>query len=237
MINIDLEPAFVLHVRPYRETSLLVDLFTSSLGRISAIARGAKRPKSPWSGLLQPFREVLVSAYAQSDLFTLKHVESLYLPYMSVSEKVYSALYLNELMMHLTGKSESLPDFYAVYKATIHAIVNKDSFIDDLRFFEWQLLTALGYAPDLHYEHTTNKPIREDVWYRYVHERGLECISEAQASALNCITIQGSSVFALLNHHYPDTVTQKQVKRFMQQLLKLYLGEKPLMSRALWQRK
>jgi DNA repair protein RecO (recombination protein O) len=71
----DDEPAFVLHTYPYRETSLIVEAFTSAYGRVAMVARGAKRPRSEVRGLLQAFQPLALSWAGAGELKTLVKAE------------------------------------------------------------------------------------------------------------------------------------------------------------------
>src|SRR4051812_12720692 len=64
------QPAFVLHSYPYKETSLIIDLFTRDFGRVALIAKGAKRPHSQLRGVLQTFQPLSSSWVGKSELRT-----------------------------------------------------------------------------------------------------------------------------------------------------------------------
>ena len=93
MARVVLQPAYVLHTRAFRDTSLLVDLFTLKYGRISCLARGAKSSKSKLRGLLLSFVPLLVSWSGKSDLVTLGKVEADNLAYNLSGTNLLSGFY------------------------------------------------------------------------------------------------------------------------------------------------
>ena len=107
MINkVSLEPAFVLHTRPYQETSILVDFFTRSYGRLNAIAKGAKRPKSPLRSVLTPASKLSVTLTGKSDLKTLSSVEIIDHFQLNDGVSLNSVIYVNELVTKATERED-----------------------------------------------------------------------------------------------------------------------------------
>src|SRR5690625_3916350 len=75
-MRVDLHPAYVLHTRPYRDTSMLVDLFTPEHGRVALVAKGVRTGKSRRRALLNPFTALLVSFQGRGGLKLLTAVEA-----------------------------------------------------------------------------------------------------------------------------------------------------------------
>ncbi|MEC9191360.1 MAG: recombination protein O N-terminal domain-containing protein, partial [Pseudomonadota bacterium] len=96
--KITLQPAYVLHRRPFQNTSLLVDLFTLDFGLIRAVAKGARREKSRFRALLQLFQPLLISASGKGEVKTLTSIESNMSAMRLQGERLFSGLYLNELL-------------------------------------------------------------------------------------------------------------------------------------------
>src|ERR1700674_2757272 len=65
------EPGYVLHTYPYKETSLIVEAFTRRFGRVSLLARGARRPRSAMRGILLSFHPLRLTWSASAELGTL----------------------------------------------------------------------------------------------------------------------------------------------------------------------
>src|SRR5689334_3379961 len=74
-MRISSQPGFVLHSYPYKETSLIVELFSRDYGRVPLVAKGAKRPHSKLRGVLQTFQPLSVSWSGKSEVRTLTGAE------------------------------------------------------------------------------------------------------------------------------------------------------------------
>lgn len=141
-----LEKAFVLHTRPYRDTSLLVDFFTLDAGRVTAVARGARGPKSRLKGLLQPFVPLLINWYGKTELVTLGGADANGASITLNGDVLISGMYLNELLMRLLTRFDPLPHLFEQYNRTIIALSQKQLPELCLRLFELNLLNELGYG-------------------------------------------------------------------------------------------
>ena len=128
MKRVLLQPAYVLHRRAYRETSFLVELFALEYGRLTVIARGARKTKSAIQGLLQPFIPLLVSWSGKTELLTLTHVEANGAIKFLRGECLFAGFYLNELLMCLLQKWDSHHQLYTVYENTLCGILHAEYF-------------------------------------------------------------------------------------------------------------
>lgn len=217
--------AYVLHTRAYRETSLLVDLITAEFGRVSLVARGAKRGKAKISSLLQPFIPLQVSWYGNGELVTLKMVEASGPGYRLLGKAAICGLYLNELLMRLLPKWDPCMVTFANYQQALLQINQKPQEV--LRRFEKELLTNLGYALQLTIDVETGEGIKADKHYMYDPALGLRAVKEKHVGAL-----QGASLIALDNDdYYPEMLAD--AKRLMRIVLSYYLGSKKLVTREL----
>lgn len=90
--------AFVLHGRPYSETSLMLDLFTEGEGRMRVLAKGARGRRSNLKGCLQPFTPLLVRWSGRGEVKTLRSAEPVSLALPLSGSMLYSGLYVNELL-------------------------------------------------------------------------------------------------------------------------------------------
>ena len=140
----DLHAAFVLHTRMYKDTSLLVELFSKEHGLFSAVARGVRKMNSPAKGLLQPFTPIWMNYFGRNELVTLKAVEPRSLFYPLSGKNLFSALYLNELLLKVLNKHDPHPDLFLAYEKTLQALTQEENLEITLRRFEMQLLTELG---------------------------------------------------------------------------------------------
>lgn len=144
--RIQLEPAFVLSRRPYRETSALLEIFSEAHGRVGLVARGAQSPKSKLRGLLEPFKPLLLSWSERGELGTLTGAEGA--PgraHRLAGEAVFCGWYVNELLLRLITRHDPHPALFALYQTTLAGLSSGD---DErvLRQFEKQLLAELGYG-------------------------------------------------------------------------------------------
>ncbi|STQ79125.1 Recombination protein O [Hafnia alvei] len=107
--------AFVLHGRPYSETSLLLDLFTEGHGRVRLLAKGARSKRSSLKGALQPFTPLLVRWGGKGEVKTLRNAEpvSLGLPLTGIS--LYSGLYVNELVSRVLEQETNYSSLFFDY--------------------------------------------------------------------------------------------------------------------------
>lgn len=244
-----LQPAFVLHTRPYRNTSLLVDMFTAESGIVGAVARGARRRQSRLRGLMQPFRALLVSWFGRGDLATLTAAEDQGPPLWYTGHVLASAFYMNELLMRLLQRNDAHPALYRRYKQTLGrlAALNAAADVDTgrdlqktLRLYEKFLLQELGYGLVLDREVQSGAAIDPDRCYHYYHDRGPVAVAlhdSAQvrepAAGRDSVPVTGRTLLGLADDTLDHPAMLKEAKHLMRHLLEIHLGAKPLGSRAL----
>jgi DNA repair protein RecO (recombination protein O) len=229
-VNTALQAAFVLHRRNYRDTSQIIELFTASAGRISVVAKGAKRRKSPLHTSLQMFQPLLVSWQGKHELQTLVHAE-LQQPFAMVSGKYLAwAFYLNELLFRLLQKHEPYPFLFDHYQRLLQQITQQDVTEKALRYFELDLLQRMGYALNLtHDDH--NAPLETSCYY---HCQPGQNPLKIQYKAESRQHYSGAMLLALAEQNL-NGEQLKQAKHLLRQALASLLGDKPLKSRELVQ--
>lgn len=136
------QAAFVLHSRPYKETSALVDFFTP-LGRLRAVLRGARGKAG---ALARPFVPLEVEFRGRSELKNVVRLEPNGIPNLLSGEALFSGLYLNELMIRLLPAEDPHPALFDHYLATLPLLAAGNPLEPLLRSFEWRLLDDLGYG-------------------------------------------------------------------------------------------
>ncbi len=236
MLRIELHSAYVLHSRPYQETSLLVELFTQGHGRLAVVAKGARRPKSPTRGILQPFVPLLVSCMGRGELLTLKGADLAGGHRQLFGRRMISAFYLNELLMRLLHRFDPYQSLFNFYHDTLSAL---ETAVDEqicLRIFEKNLLKALGYDLQLTTDVDNGKPIDKDNYYAFDPQHGPTEVPppKRQQGVLKSPDIfKGRSLLALAETQWEDEASKLDAKRIMRKALSLYLGDKPLESRRL----
>lgn len=225
----ELESAYLLHRRPYRETSLLLYFLTKQHGFIKAIGRGLLRSKRHERYILKPFLPLLISWTGKNDLVTLKLAEPAQSSYCLSADKLKIGLYLNELLMRGLTMSHILTDVFELYEQTLEQIDKSQSVQPILRQFELGLLSASGYGIDFSCDAETHKPIQRDQFYSYIGNLGF-----VMCDVNNANRFSGHTILALSDNTLHHSQEMLEAKRLLRLLLKDILGTKPLKSRELF---
>ena len=227
----DAQPAFVLHSYPYRETSLVLEVFTENHGRVALVARGARRPRSALRGVLLAFQPLLLSWAGKSELRTLHKAEWRGgLPQLK-GVSLLCGFYLNELIVKLLARDDPHENLYQAYFHTLSALGNGGDQAATLRRFEKHLLKELGYALTLDHDVANGEPIRPDRNYQYLIERGP--VHSTGSTAENRLELTGVTLLDMLRDDYSNPVTMQQSKALMRVLINHYLGNQTLNTRQL----
>jgi DNA repair protein RecO (recombination protein O) len=223
------QPGFVLHSYPYKETSLIIDLFSRDHGRIALIAKGAKRPHSALRGVLQTFQPLSVSWTGKSELRTLTAAE--WVGGMLPLEKtaLLCGFYLNELLVKLLARDDPHPGLFDHYVAALNQLAHGEPAPVVLRKFERALLKETGVAADLTI--CTSTRLLVDATQQYVvdPERGprLECAQDTWPR------VSGKTLLDMERGDYSASKTLTQSKQLMRFLLAHHLGGAPLNTRQI----
>lgn len=234
-MRIALQPAFILHHRPYRETSVLLDLFTRDHGRVSAIARGVRQARSKWRSILQPFIPLMVSWQGRSELMTLSAAEPNGPTISLQGECLLSGLYLNEILLRLLQKHDPHPELYTIYHETLLELRSSRLEQKILRLFEKKLLDELGYGLQLTQEVLSGQSLQADKYYRFHPEHGFELWNSEELSVLPVNVFSGKSLLALAVEQLDDAVCLRDAKRLMRLALTPLLGQGKIHSRRLFE--
>ncbi|WP_297808657.1 DNA repair protein RecO [uncultured Methylophaga sp.] len=225
----ELTAAFVLHHRPYRETSLLVDVLSRDYGRVSLVARGQRQSKKRKQSVMQPFQPLWLNWFGYGELVTLQQVEAAEAGYRLLGNASLCGLYLNELLVKLLPLHEAEPELFDSYRQTLRALQGQDDPQLILRLFEKQLLAQLGYGLQLDVDAGSGQPLNDALNYRYQPDSG-----PYQADAEATMTISGRSLRHLREEQGFDEQSLKQIKTLMRTVINYYLGGRPLHSRQLF---
>lgn len=223
-----LQPAYLLHHRPFRDTSEILELFTPDYGRIAVVAKGARSAKSKFRGVLQLFSPLLVSWSLRSELGTLTGVDQASRPFHLDGEKLLSGFYLNELLLRLIQKHDPHRDIFEDYETALGRLAAEDTAEPALRIFEKRMLQALGYGLNLLHDIVTGEPVVAGRRYEFRLEEGPVAIKEGSVSSH---IYEGSSLIALGREELADTQSLEEAKSLLRSALALYLGPQPLKSR------
>ncbi len=223
------QPAFVLHAQPYRETSLIVEVFSRAYGRLPLVARGARRPRSAIRGLLMPFQPLLLGWFGKGELKTLHDAEwQGGQPHLQ-GNALMCGLYLNELLVNLLLRDDPHQDLFDYYAATLMRLATECDHAASLRCFEKHLLQELGYALLLTREANHGEPILAQQHYRYQLDYG----AVPEHSSDQGFLVAGKTLLDMQQDDYRDVHTNLQSKQLMRILLNHYLGGKILNTREL----
>ncbi len=215
MARAQLEPAWVLSLRPYRETSALVELFARDAGRIGLVARGVRSGRARSRGLLQPFQPLLASFSDRGELGTLGALEAAGAPVPLRGEAVFSGWYLNELMLRLLPRRDPHPRLFGHYAEALGALAGAAAGAA-LRVFEMRLLTELGYGLQL------PEPVEPDAWYRWDADQGLRLAEPGPSS------YRGASLRALAQESLETPESLRDARRLLRAALRPHLGDRQL---------
>jgi DNA repair protein RecO (recombination protein O) len=230
-MNVELTPCFVLHSRSYLESSLILDIFSREYGRLHLIAKGAKREKSAFSGLLQPYQRLLMAWRGKSELMTLIDVEADIEPYELSDARMIAGFYLNELLVRLLHQHEPHSELFDFYDKAISDLSVTKGIDAVLRSFEKGLLESLGYGLVLDHDVEDGRAIEADKKYYYLIDSGP---MKDTPPAGDYIEIAGNSLLALEQGRLENKSELEETKRLMRFILQSHLGTKPLASRALF---
>jgi DNA repair protein RecO (recombination protein O) len=234
MNRVFLQSAYVLHRRAYRETSFLVELFTSDHGRLTVVAHGARQTRSLTQGLLQPFSPLLISWSGRGELMTLTQVEANGQARRLQGECLFAGFYLNELLMCLLQKWDAHPKLYEYYHQAMTALQRDSLEQKILRSFELRLLTELGYGLLWKSDADLQCAFMAEKYYRFVPEQGF-IVSEWDGSARTKDDLfSGKSLLAIAKEDWREETSLRDAKRLMRFVFGLLLGEKSLHSRQLF---
>ncbi|SEP99453.1 DNA replication and repair protein RecO [Ectothiorhodospira magna] len=217
--------AFVLHARPYRESSLLLELLTATEGRTGAILRGARSQRPP---LFSPLE---VTFRGRGQLPTLTGWDDLGGVSLTGNRAV-CGLYINELAVRLLPRHIPQPAFLAVYAATLSALGDPDQALEPvLRRYELALLNLLGEG----LEYVVVEDLEPQQLYRVDSLSGVRQ-ADIHDTPSSPRTIQGEALVALLTDRLVAPAHQRQAKRLLRGLLEQHLDGKPIVSRQLFAR-
>jgi len=222
------QAVYVLHTRDYRETSLLLNLFSREQGRVDAVLNGGKGKK--WRGVAREFSPLFALWGGRGDLKTLTQLEQASLPHPLLGDALLSGLYVNELLQRLLPVNQPQPELFDHYCACLDRLAAGTDLQIVLRTFEWQLLDELGYQLDCQFD-AFQRPIEADVFYSYHNQQGFVASGVADQ-----VRFLGAHLLALAAHDFIDIDVRRSAKLLMREALAPLLGNKPLKSRALFNR-
>jgi len=223
--------AYLIHAKSYRDTSLLIDFFTKEYGFITAVAKGIRtQSKNNKRGLLQPFGKLLINWRGKSDLVTLNTVELANQPYVFKKNQLAFGFYINELIYYLCSNPKGIiyTGVFEIYE-NILSKINADYHEKDIREFELELLSCLGYG--LLFDNIDAKH-----YYGYDFTNGFFILnsSEQIQNKLNPLSLRGNLIINIMHRDWQDQETLIAAKKLLRSIIKYYIGDKELHSRKLF---
>lgn len=224
------QPCYVLHAYPWKETSLVVDLFTHARGRIAVVAKGARRPASAMRGALMAFQPLLATWSGKTELRLLHAVEwQGGVPQLG-GVALLCGLYLNELLVKALARDDPHEGLFEGYDATVRRLAAGAPPAAVLRSFERLLLAELGYAMTLERD-TGGAPVVAERWYRYLPEQGP--VATDASGEDDPWTVHGRTLALMSHDDYADPLVAAEAKRLLRMLIQHHLGHPELHTRQL----
>ena len=227
----DNQAAYVLHTYPFKETSLVVELFAHGFGRVATTAKGARRPRSAMRGMLQSFQPLIATWSGKLELKTLHSLDWGGGLLLLKGEALMCGFYLNELLLRLLPREDPHEALFEYYSLTLKTLTTSQDLATTLRRFELKLLQELGYAIPLSMDESDTS-INEAQIYLYEAEYGATKVDGINRNR-NGVQLIGKTLIDMANDDYSNAQTQQQSKQLMRYLLTHYLGDKPLHTRQL----
>lgn len=222
--------AFILHSYPYRETSLLLEVFARAFGRVSMVARAARSPRSPLRGVLLAFQPLALSWFGKGEVRTLARAEWIGGHPRLQGEALLCGFYLNELLLRLLPREDPHDALLGRYRDALQQLASRGDSAAALRSFERALLRELGYAVALERDSANGSAIDPAKSYRYDPERGPVEAGDVASESV----VSGRTLLDMARDDYTDPVTQQQAKALMRTLLNHRLDYQPLKSRRIF---
>ena len=225
------EPGFVLHSRPFSESSLLLDLYSRSYGRIAAIAKGARGRKSPYRGTLRPFALLTLGWSGKGEVKTLTQGEWAGPGAALVGSGLFCGFYLNELLIKFLHRYDPHERLFERYWQCIHELLSDSDQESALRYFEKVLLEEIGYGLQLEHDQTSGEKILPAGRYRY--QPGVGAFVE-QTDDQSGVGIHGESLIALRAESPLSQRSQREVKQLHRAIFHNLLEGRTLVSRSVY---
>ena len=225
------QPALVLHVRPYRETSAIVQFMTKDNGRISGVARGvrgaAKRVNS-----IQPFSLGTLSYFGRNNLVNVSKFDVAH-GFTLRGDALFAGFYILELLNRLVAERQKEPVIFAGAVSALTAMEAGRELQTGLRCFELDLLEQLGYEVVFDREAEAGMAINPDHYYRYKAQFGFARVADAAVIESDPALIQGRWLHCIQRRDFSHAQVRRAAKYIARQALQPLLGDKPLVSRKM----
>jgi DNA repair protein RecO (recombination protein O) len=226
------QPGYVLSRRAYSESSLLIDAFCRDFGRVPLLAKGARKLKSPFRGVLQAFSPLSIDWSGRRELVTLTRAEQAGSWIRLTGRGLICAWYANELLIRFLHRGDPHEALFDAYRQLLQRLGGEADTEWPLRLFEVALLRDVGFGMVLDREVLSHEPIEPARRYAYVSDRGPMI---GASDSLSGVPVSGATLIALKMEQEPDEIIQREAKRLTRQLLAERLDGRMLRSRGVFQ--
>ena len=233
--RVELAQSWVLHSRPFGETSLIVEAFSREFGRMGLVARGGRRPRSALSLAAQPFRLLLLSWSGRGELATLTGAENAAQPGalpLPAGTALLGAMYLNELLLRPTRREDPHPELFDHYTQALAGLGAGGALEPVLRRFELDLLASLGFGLNLERD-TQGQPLARGMAYRYRMEHGAEPLPNGAASG-KAMDFSGAELLGIARRDWGSHAIRRAARRLLKAAIDFYLEGRPLNTRKVF---
>lgn len=224
--RVELTPGYVLHHRPWRDSSRILEVFAREFGRLTLFARAVRGPSARLAPVLQPFQPLLFSWSGRGEAPQLtgaertRHTEAL------PRERLLAGFYLNELLLKLTTRHDAQPELFDHYEAALEGL-RGGALAPALRLFEKRLLDVLGYGLNLATEARSGACLVASAYYHYRPGLGFVAAARGGAGAL-----AGGSLLSLARESLSEQQELEDARRVLQAALGACLEGRQLTTRA-----
>jgi DNA repair protein RecO (recombination protein O) len=231
----ELLSAYVLHTRPWRDNSLLVDVLLQQGYRVRGIARGQRKQSGRNKGTVcQPFRPLLIAVAGKSELKTIIHLDADGPAFALPGDRLYAGFYANEILLRALPEADPHPPLFIAYRHLLAALVDRQLDIEPpLRRFELTLLNELGYGIDFYHDARSGEALRSGANYAFVAETGFVELDARQLRDHGNV-YSGSHLLQVGQGQIESGAGRTVAKQLMRQALRPLLGNKPLQCRMLY---
>jgi DNA repair protein RecO (recombination protein O) len=225
--RVDQQPAYILHHRPFRDTSQLLDVLSLEHGKLALVARGSRGPRSRLRGVLRPFMPLSLSWVQRSDLGTLTGAEVRGAPLSLDGDALLAGYYVNELLISFLHRHDPQPGIFRAYAETVQNLAASGEVAACLRHFEIDLLRRLGYALNLEHDSPGGRALVADRHYEYRFERGAVAVERSEGR----LVFTGAVLEAIDAGRFDEPDVLRAASRLLREAITFHLDGRELKSR------
>jgi DNA repair protein RecO (recombination protein O) len=221
------QPAYILHHRPFRDSSQILDILSRDHGKLALVARGSRGSRSRLKGILRPFMPLDISWVQRTDLGTLTGAEVHGAPLALTGDALLCGYYINELLINFLHRHDPHPEIFELYAHTLTALGGTDDVAVCLRQFELELLRQVGYALNLGVDAVTHDALDENEYYEYRMEQGPVGVMRRDGP----LVFSGALLAAVDRGEFQRPEVLRAASRLLREVIDFHLGGKQLKTR------